>query len=252
MKKEAGYRPGFYGKKRQSPDQWVDNYFKKWAKEEAEKKQAVKKPIHFPTISFSRQIGVGALEIADLLAQTIHYRVVDREIMEHMAEDANLSVKLIELFDERYPGRINEWLAMITREKAFIKSDYARQLAKTVTALAATEPTIFVGRGAHFILPWDLNLSVRIICSKKYRMDRLANLLNIDRSEAEKHLDRCDKEQKQFFKTVFQKEEAASDGFDLVINRDYFKDAVHVAKIIACAFEQKFGSEYILSSETSG
>ncbi len=251
MNKKTGYRPGFYGKKRQSPDQWVDNYFKKWAQKEARKKQDTAKPKHYRSICFSRQIGVGALEIADLLAQTIHYRVVDREIMEHMAEDANLAVKLIELFDERYPGRISEWLAMITREKTFIKSDYARQLAKTVTALASSEPTIFVGRGTHFILPRDLVLSVRIICSRKYRIDRLADLLGIDEPEAEKHLDRCDREQEQFFKTVFQKEETSFDGFDLVINRDYFKDAVHVAKIVACAFEQKFGSEYILSAETS-
>lgn len=250
MDSKTVYRPGFYGKKRQSPDQWVDTYFKRWAKQEAEKKQDLQNPMHFPTICFSRQIGVGALEIADILAQNIHYRVIDREIMEHMAEDASLSVKLIELFDERYPGRIGEWLAMITREKTFIKSDYARQLVKTVTALASNEPTIFVGRGAHFILPRDFNLSVRIICSKKYRIDRLADLLSIDRSEAEKHLDRCDKEQKQFFKTVFQKEETSFDGFDLVINRDYFKDAVHVAKIITCAFEQKFGSEYLVSAET--
>ncbi len=235
------YQPGFYGKKRQRPDEWVEAYIKKWNKEESDKKQAPAKSRVFPSICFSRQIGVGALEIADLLSEIIQYRVVDREIMEHMAKDANLSLKIIELFDERYPGRMSEFFAMLTSEKTFIKTDYARQLAKTVTALATTEPTIFVGRGTHFILPRDLILSVRIICSKAYRIERLANILNTEKSDAEKHLDRCDREQEKFFTTVYQKKEDSPEEFDLVLNRDHIKKASHAAQIVACAFEQKFG-----------
>ncbi len=239
--KPAGYQPGFYGKKRQTPDQWVDAYFKKWTLEEARKKKELEPSTAFPSICFSRQIGVGALEVADQLSRLNQYRVVDRQIMEHMAQDASLSMKIIELFDERYPGRMSELFAMLTSEKTFIKSDYARQLAKTVTALASTEPTIFVGRGTHYILPRDLTLSVRIICSTEYRVKRLADILNTDRSEAQKHLERCDREQRQFFKTVYQKEETDLDGIDLVINRDHLTDASAAAKIVACAFEQKFG-----------
>lgn len=239
--KTAGYQPGFYGKKRQTPDQWVDAYFKKWTLEEARKKKELEPSTVFPSICFSRRIGVGALEVADQLSRLIQYRVVDRQIMEHMAQDASLSMKIIELFDERYPGRMSELFAMLTSEKTFIKSDYARQLTKTVTALASTEPTIFVGRGTHFILPRDLTLSVRIICSTEYRVKRLADILNINRSEAQKHLERCDREQRHFFKTVYQKEETDLDGIDLVINRDHLTGASAAAKIVACAFEQKFG-----------
>lgn len=239
--KPAGYQPGFYGKKRQTPDQWVDAYFKKWTLEELRKKKEIEETTLFPSICFSRRIGVGALEIADQLSQLIQYRLVDRQIMEHMAQDASLSMKIIELFDERYPGRMGELFAMLTSEKTFIKSDYARQLAKTVTALASTEPTIFVGRGTHFVLPRDLTLSVRIICSTEYRVKRLADILNIDRPEAQKHLERCDREQRHFFKTVYQKEETDLEGIDLVINRDHLSDTSTAAKIVACAFEQKFG-----------
>ncbi len=238
----TGYQPGFYGKKRQTPDQWVEAYFKKWAVEEDRKKQKMTQSQVFPSICFSRQIGVGALEIADELSQIIAYRVVDRQIMEHMAQDTSLSMKLIELFDERYPGRMSELFAMLTSEKTFIKSDYARQLAKTVTALASIEPTIFVGRGTYLILPRDLTLSVRIVCSRKYRVKRLADILGIEETEAQAQLERCDKEQRQFFKTIYQQEETDLYGIDLVINRDHLTGATEAAKIVACAFEQKFGS----------
>ena len=46
-----------------------------------------------PAICFSRKIGGGALEIADLLAEKINYRVVDRELLEHIAQDKDLSSK---------------------------------------------------------------------------------------------------------------------------------------------------------------
>lgn len=244
MKKDAkpsGYQPGFYGKKRQTADQWVEAYFKKWALEEARKKQEKPPSMIFPCICFSRRIGVGALEIADLLAQLKQFRVVDRQLMEHMARDASLSMKLIELFDERYPGRLSELFAMLASEKTFIQNDYARQLTKTVTTLASSEPTIFVGRGIHLILPRDQTLSVRFICSTEFRITRLSDILNIEKTEAEKHLDRCDREQQKFFKTVYQKEESDLDGIDLVINRDHLNGALEAAKIVACAFEQKFG-----------
>ena len=246
MKKEAkpsGYQPGFYGKKRQSADQWVEAYFKKWALEETRKKQEDTPLTVFPCICFSRRIGVGALEIADLLADLKPLRVVDRQLMEHMAQDASLSMKLIELFDERYPGRMSELFTMLTSEKTFIKSDYARQLTKTVTALASAEPTLFVGRGIHLILPRDRTLSVRFICSKEFRIKRLTDILNIDKTEAQNHLDRCDREQQKFFKTVYQKEETDLEGIDLIINRDHLNGTLEAAKIVACAYEQKFGPE---------
>jgi cytidylate kinase len=130
---------------------------------------------------------------------------------------------------------------MLTSEKTFIKSDYASQLAKTVTALASSESTIFVGRGIHLILPRNLTLSVRFICSTEFRINRLAEILNIDRAKAQEHLDRCDREQQRFFKTVYQKQETDLDGIDLVINRDHLVGTLEAAKIVACAFEQKFG-----------
>lgn len=239
LSNDTGYKPGYYGKKRPTAAAWVDGYFKEWSQEQGKKKK-MELVIH-PSICFSRQIGVGALEIADVLSEIINFRVVDREILEHMAMETNVTKKVLELYDERYPGKMSELFSMLISEKTFIKSDYARQLVKTVTALASTEPTIFVGRGTHLILPRKNILSVRLICSKEYRSVRLANMMKIGRSEAETKLNIIDIEQHEFFKTVFHKKETTLDEFDLVINRDHLDGAFQAAKIIETAFEQKFG-----------
>ena len=238
---EKGYKPGYYGKKTMQKATWLDANIKKWTGEDVNKKKKGETASTFNSICFSRQIGVGALEIADHLSKIIDFRVVDREISEEMAKDANLTQKAIAFFDERHPGKASELFSMLISEKTFITSDYARQLVKTVTALANSEPTIFVGRGTQYILPRDRVLSVRLICSKEYRVDRLAKLLDISQAEAEKRLTVLDKEQHQFFKTVYQKNGATLDEFDLVINRDYISGVSQAAKIVACAYGEKFG-----------
>ncbi len=133
--KEKEYKPGYYGKKRQSASTWTEASIKKWSKEQQDKQQEAEKPTIHYSICFSRQIGVGALEIADLLSEIIHYRVVDREIIEHMAQDTNLSKKVIEFYDERYPGKMSELFSMLISERTFIKNDYVRQLVKTINTL---------------------------------------------------------------------------------------------------------------------
>ena len=63
------YIPGMYEKKRPTGSQLADKYFRDLDKKLIEKKRKEKRPEIFPTISFSRKIGVGALEIADILAK---------------------------------------------------------------------------------------------------------------------------------------------------------------------------------------
>lgn len=238
---ETNYIPGFYGKKRTNPSVSINNYYREWEKRRLEMKKAKPKPVMPPTICFSRKIGVGALEVADFLAQKINYRVFDREILEHMAGNAKVSEKTIAFFDELYPGKLMEFGKFLFGEKSFIKSDYARHLYKTVLSLAYLEPSIFVGRGTHLILPRDRILAVRFIGGREHRIKRLAKILNITKDDAEWKLDIIDKEQKDFFKKVHGKKAASPYEFDMVINFDYINKPQWAADIVAKAFAAKFG-----------
>ena len=237
--KKPVYPPGYYGKKMMSASDWAGTQVRKWEREQAERKKLKDFSLKH-SICLSRGIGVGALEVADFLSKRTGYRVIDKEIMEHMAKDSSLTEKIIEFFDERFPGKMNELLVALSIEKEFIKNEYVKQLAKTVTALAHADPTIFVGRGTHLILPRDTILSVQLICSKKRRIQRLSDMLSINESEAEKRLKTIDEEHHEFFKSVYLKEKVSPDEFDMIINMDYFESEYQVALTIACAFEQKF------------
>jgi len=71
----------------------------------------------------------------------------------------------------------------------------------------------------------------------------LAKIFNVQKKEAESKLDQIDKEQKEFFKTVYGKKDASPYEFDIVINFDYISEPQWAAEIVLQAFKAKFGDE---------
>lgn len=192
-------------------------------------------------ISFSRQIGSGAVEIAELAAQQLGMKVADRQILEHIAGSHDLRQKTIDYFDERYSGRMSELSSLLFGEKSFTMGDYQRYLAAAVYALAESAPTIFIGRASHLILPRDRVLAVRFIASLPYRVKLLSRFLDIPESAAETEIDIADSAQREFFRKNFGRPDALIEEFDLVINRDCMESPRLAAELVITAFKGKFG-----------
>ena len=238
------YFPGMYAgraKKRMNTAQLAEQCIQEWEKKRLaaikEKESAAR--IN-NCISFSRKIGVGALEIADLVSEKTGLRVVDREILEYIAGHSDLKQTTVDFFDERHPGVMNNFGAMLFGEKSFTMGDYMRHLITSVYSIADDGPTIFVGRATHLILPRDKVLAVRFISSKAHRVNRVAGILGISGTAAEKKLVEEDKRQADFFKKNLKKKDASPYEFDLVINRDYITEAGCAAELVAQAYKLKF------------
>ena len=99
------------------------------------------------------------MEIADILAKDIGYRVVGREILEHVGGEDPLSDRAVRFFNEQYPGIITQYLMMMAGDKTFDMSKTTRQLFSAIYSIASLSPTIFIGRGAHMVLPRDRTLA---------------------------------------------------------------------------------------------
>ena len=238
------YVPGAYIKRKPGAEELVGHYVRNWENkqlaDQAKERSSAEAGRLPACIAFSRKIGVGALEIADLVADKLGYRVADRELIEQIANQSNMSESAVTFFDERFPGYVNRTFKYLFGEKSFIDSDYSRHLFSAVLAIAGLEPTVFVGRGAHLILPRDRVLAVRCIASDDYRVKRIAAMVESSTDKAAKRLREIDKEQAAFFKKVFAKKAASPYEFDLVMNLDHLGDVQAVADIVALAFEKKF------------
>jgi cytidylate kinase len=238
------YVPGTYAKKRPDAIKVAAQYVQEWEARRHKLSQMKPLPSEIPPcICCSRKVGVGALEVADILARKLHLRLADREILEHMSGETRLDRETVKFYDELYPGKTVELSALLFGKKSFQMDDYLRNLVNAVYSLATISSTIFVGRGTHLILPRNRVLAVRFICSDEFRIERLASLLNIKVNEAAKTLAKIDREQRAFFKKAFGKKDAPASEFDLVLNFDHLNDPKIAANLVARAFRSKFSTE---------
>ena len=236
------YVPGTYAKKRPEAGRVAAQYVQEWEARRQRLSQKKPGPTEIPPcICFSRKVGVGALEVADIVSRKLHMRVADREILEHMSGETRLDKETVKFYDELYPGKTVELSALLFGKKSFQMDDYLRNLVNAVYSIAAIGSTIFVGRGSHLILPRDRVLAVRLICSDGFRTERLASLLKIGAEEAGRTLSKIDREQKAFFKKAFGKKDAPASEFDLVVNFDHLADPRLAADVVARCFRKKFG-----------
>ncbi|RJP84797.1 MAG: cytidylate kinase-like family protein [Desulfobacteraceae bacterium] len=232
--KADSYRPGMYHETMPKVYDIIEGAFREWKKE----KQIF--PKNLPLICISRKIGVGSYEIAEMVAKKINYRVYDREILEYLINTKDVDQTIREFLDERCPSGLETLLAKILRETVF-KSENTKLLFKAIFTIANLGPTIFVGRGAHLVLPRDRVLAIRLTCSNEYRSRRLARILGISETSASLRLAHLDIEQKSFFKNVYNLKTAPKEEFDMILYMDHFKNPNAVAGIIVSAFENKFG-----------
>ena len=244
MNPATPYVPGTYAKKRPDAGAVASQYVREWEvrRQKLSQKKSVSTEIS-PCICFSRKVGVGAMEVADILARKLHMRVADREILEHMSGETRLDKETVKFYDELYPGKTVELSALLFGKKSFQMDDYLRNLVNAVYSIAAIGSTIFVGRGTHLILPRDRVLAVRLICSDSFRTERLASLLKIGAEEAGKTLTKIDREQKAFFKKAFDKKDAPASEFDLVVNFDQLGEPRLASDLVARCFRKKFRIE---------
>jgi cytidylate kinase len=239
---ESKHVPGTYAKPKPNVSELASRYVREWEEKRFERKPKGSQAVEFPpTICISRKLGIGAMEVANRVAEKIGYRVVDHQLLQHIATHASLSEKTVEIFDERYPGKVAEFVNLAFGEKAFIKSDYTKHLFRSVYAIAAGGPTIFVGRGVHLLLDRKRVLAARIISSPQARIQKLISLKNIPEQQAAREINELDRQQAAFFKEVFNKKDASPYEFDVVVNCDDFKDLRSVAEIILKAFRERFG-----------
>ena len=243
-KKKIYYVPGIYAHKRPDAAELAEQHIHSWVKRQLKiRPSKIEKAQIQPAVCFSRKIGSGTLEIADLLAKKLNYRVADRGLLDYMAKNKKLSKQTIEFFDERYPGRLSELASMLFGEKSFIMSDYIQNFISAVYAFADMGSMVFVGRGIHLFLPRERVLAVRLISSDNNRISRLSEILDVEENEARKIISQVDKEQSEFFKKAYGKSEASPYEFDMVINLDFIDKPRSVAEIVAKAYCEKFEKE---------
>ena len=197
----------------------------------ARRKQAEKgEPCRHPVVTISRRMGSGARVIAAKLAEDLGWSLWDKDLLDAIAEDADVSRRVVESFDEKTISELELFARGALGDYVSSGFLYPVHLAKAVGAIARHGNAIILGRGANFLLPKALN--IRIDASDDVRIHNMMNYENLTRDEATRRLHESDREREQFISRVFGRGRVEHSHYDLLIWMDAFTndDAVDIIK----------------------
>jgi cytidylate kinase len=171
-----------------------------------------------PYIAISREAGAGAIEIAELVSARTGWNVLDRELINHLADDNHWSQIAVEWVDERGTSWFHESFGKWVDPDLVSQSEYVSRLTHMAVLAAHNESMIFVGRGVQFILPPEAGLTVRVIAPKPWRIERAMAKYSCGSREAEKIINELDAGRAEFVRRYFRRDVADPHLYDLVIN----------------------------------
>jgi len=215
---------------RRSIEKIVDDQVLQWNRIKAETKD-VKSRISVVTIS--RESGSGGTIIAEKLASELAFDLFHREVIQEMAESANISTRIVETLDEKGLSVLEDSVAAMIRDRHLWPDEFLRYLMKVVGTIGKHGRAVIVGRGAQFILSENENLKVRVIAPLAMRIHNVAKAQDMSESEAQKRILKNDSDRRSFSRKYFYADVTDPLNYDLVINTARMSIDAGVKAIIA-------------------
>jgi cytidylate kinase len=183
-----------------------------------------------PVVTISRSLGSGARLIARRLADELGYSLWDRELLDAMAHQAQVSLPVVESYDEKPSSFLGGLVHVALDDHAFTDFSYPEALARVTAEVAQHGYAIILGRGAGFLLPEAL--TVRIDASPAHRIRNLVRHEGLSPEAATARIARSDRERRDFLRTVFGHDRVAQASYDLSLwmDRTSIEDAVAILR----------------------
>lgn len=170
-------------------------------------------------LAISRQLGSGGKQIAELVAQRLGWSLWDRDLVEAIAEDANVATRVVEHFDEKTVTELDALAHALAGDYEVSGFLFRRHLARALLAISKIGHAVIIGRGANLIL--RDSLSVRIVASREFRINMLRKR-GLTPDQAREEIRRSDNERAGFVRKTFGRDIDDPTDYDLVVRTDDF------------------------------
>jgi cytidylate kinase len=179
-----------------------------------------------PTITVSREFGCEAYPMTVCLKEIMEkktgqpWAIMDKALLEEVAKHHQLSEELVKSLGEKKSRIMDDVLATFSPH---LKSDndHFRMLCKYVFSLAEKGNSIIVGRGSGIVTQQLKNCyHFRIYASHAFKVASIAKRLDMSRDEAEKIVDKNQKQREAFIHDYFNLDPRDLGFYNLVFNND--------------------------------
>ncbi|MCD8039861.1 MAG: cytidylate kinase-like family protein [Lachnospiraceae bacterium] len=207
---------------------------------------------HF-AVTIARLCGSGATPIARLLCQKYDISLYDKKLLELAADKNGINKALFMQADEH----TNKSLLYRISKRVYAgemisphSDDYTREdnlfncQAKNLRELADNESLVCVGRAGDFILKdYPNTLNIFMYAPYETRVNNEMKRLGISQKEAEKHIDRTDKNRREYYRFHTGRDWENPAHYDMCIDTSAFSSYLKCAEIIEACIDKKFGEQ---------
>ncbi len=186
-------------------------------------------------ITLSREAGASGSEIAAMVGRKLGWEVLDKNLLDQVADRFRLSKPMLELVDETDSSWAFDMVGAFLDPKIVPHEKYLAHLSRVIRAAARRGNVVLVGRGAQFLLPRENGLAVRIMASMKYRVARIVQRLQYDEAKARRYLHEVDHGRKEFVEKFFRHDITDPRLYDLVLYVDQLGPAMVADLIVEAA-----------------
>lgn len=201
----------------------IQKQIKVW---ESAKSKALKSEEPRPFITISREYGCNAGPIAAAITELLNkyenidiWQTYDKGLLKKIEEDHDISEKLIETIDTKKREEMNEfWRSVLTDYPPQV-SVY-QKLVRTIRSLSIHGRAIIVGRaGVMITRSLKYGIHIRLVAPISYRIQKIMEINHIkDRLEAEKIVEKKDRERHEFMTQYLKFEAMNPASYDITIN----------------------------------
>lgn len=160
-------------------------------------------------VTIGREFGTGGRQIATELAELLGVKLYDRQLLEPIREEYNLTQEEVDNIKAVKPSW---WYENVSQ-------DLYNEEEALVHELAEKESCVILGRtGFHIFRDDPCAFKVFLMADREYRRDKVARRLNINEGTADGLLDKVDEARENFTKTFSGKTRYDARNYDLVLN----------------------------------
>lgn len=174
-----------------------------------------------PYIAISREAGAGGSAVARRVGELLHWEVLNRELLDEMADKFNLPRAMVGVADETTSNWLIEVFGKWLDPRLVTRSEYIVHLGQLVLLAAQHSSKVFVGRGAQYFLPAERGVSVFLVAPLAMRIARIREVHGCSEAEARRYIRDTDQNRRDLIKSHFNRQIGDPHLYDLVINRTH-------------------------------
>lgn len=188
-----------------------------------------------PVVTISRQFGAGAKTLGQMVARKLNYAFLDNELIQLVAEKANVSPHWVESVEKEAGGKLQKFVSSLVSkglvdkvldgQRGYIDEEiYVNLLDNIINKIADEDNAVIIGRAGQYILADRKNVfHILLVAQKSDRVKFMQTHYAMDHKAALQAINLDDRRRVNLYHKFHKTDYDQPDHYHLVVNTSRLK-----------------------------